>query len=113
LLLVDGGETGNGPGISITSVGGSVASGEVPFVPSSPMELFLTAVLCLISIVVLAYTMVMLYQCVCSRNYAEWRASWAGDDESVTSDGTTQVRHTMSFQSFSLFVVCQIMKYLM
>ncbi|KDR22117.1 Sterol regulatory element-binding protein cleavage-activating protein [Zootermopsis nevadensis] len=87
----DGGETGNGPRVSITSVGGSVPSGEVPFVPSSPMELFLTAVLCIISIVVLAYTMVMLYRCVCSRNYAEWRASWAGDGESVTSDGTTQV----------------------
>jgi hypothetical protein len=73
-------------------MGGSVTNSEVPFVPSSPMELFLTAVLCVVSIVVVAYTMVMLYRCVCSRNYAEWRASWAGDGEGVTSGGTTQVR---------------------
>jgi hypothetical protein len=99
LLLADGGEAVNGPGVSFTSVGGSVASGEVPFVPSSPMELFLTALLCIISTVVLAYTMVMLYRCVCSRNYAEWRASWTGDGEGATPDGTTQVRHTLSFQS--------------
>jgi len=90
LLLADGGETQKGPVVGITSAGGSV---EVPFIPSSPMELFFTAVLCVVSIVVLAYTMVMLYRCVCSRNYAEWRASWAGDREGVTVDGSTQVRH--------------------
>jgi len=90
LLLADGGQTQKGPVVGITSAGGSV---EVPFIPSSPMELFLTAVLCVVSIVVVAYTMVMLYRCVCSRNYAEWRASWAGDREGVTVDGSTQVRH--------------------
>ncbi|KAJ9574024.1 hypothetical protein L9F63_008550, partial [Diploptera punctata] len=87
----DGGEVGNGPVTGIKSVGGSISSGEVPFVPSSPMELFLTAVLCVISIVVLAYTMVMLYRCVCSRNYAEWRASWAGDKEAAAQDASTQI----------------------
>ncbi|KAJ4442079.1 hypothetical protein ANN_11945 [Periplaneta americana] len=64
---------------------------EVPFIPSSPMELFLMAVLCIISIVVLAYTMVMLYRCVCSRNYAEWRASWTADGEGALQDASTQV----------------------
>ncbi|KAK9297624.1 hypothetical protein QLX08_008761 [Tetragonisca angustula] len=49
---------------------------DAPFIPSSPMEIFLAAVLCLISVIVVAYTMVVLYRCVCSRNYAEWRASW-------------------------------------
>jgi hypothetical protein len=91
LLLIDGAEPGKGPVAGMKSVGGSVSS-EVPFVPSSPMELFLTAVLCVVSTVVVAYTMVMLYRCVCSRNYAEWRASWATDGEGVTADGTTQVR---------------------
>jgi len=88
LLFSDGGETQKGPVVGITSAGV-----EVPFIPSSPMELFFTAVLCVVSTVVLAYTMVMLYRCVCSRNYAEWRASWAGDREGVTVDGSTQVRH--------------------
>lgn len=83
--------------VGITSAGGSV---EVPFIPSSPMELFFTAVLCVVSIVVLAYTMVMLYRCVCSRNYAEWRASWACDREGVTVDGSTQVRHKIAALSF-------------
>nr|CAD7427831.1 unnamed protein product [Timema monikensis] len=66
---------------------GSISS-EVPFVPSSPMELFLTSVLCIISVIVLAYTMVVLYRCVCSRHYAEWRASWAVDGEMVQDGGT-------------------------
>ncbi|CAG2057192.1 unnamed protein product [Timema podura] len=66
---------------------GSISS-EVPFVPSSPMELFLTSVLCVISVIVLAYTMVVLYRCVCSRHYAEWRASWAKDGEMVQDGGT-------------------------
>lgn len=43
------------------------------------MEIFLTTILCLISVVVLAYILVVIYRCVCSRNYAEWRASWNSD----------------------------------
>ncbi|XP_066601673.1 sterol regulatory element-binding protein cleavage-activating protein isoform X2 [Prorops nasuta] len=60
---------------------------NVPFVPSSPMEIFLAAVLCLISVIVVAYMVVVLYRCICSRNYAEWRASWFQQEkyhESVT-----------------------------
>ncbi|XP_057669647.1 sterol regulatory element-binding protein cleavage-activating protein isoform X1 [Diorhabda carinulata] len=49
---------------------------DQPFYPTSPMEIFLTTILCLISVVVLAYAFVVLYRCICSRNYAEWRASW-------------------------------------
>lgn len=38
------------------------------------------------SVIVLAYTMVVLYRCVCSRNYAEWRTSWSNEknDEPVS-----------------------------
>ncbi|KAF5297711.1 hypothetical protein FQA39_LY12042 [Lamprigera yunnana] len=50
-----------------------------PLYPSSPMEIFLTTILCIISVVVLAYAFVVLYRCICSRNYAEWRASWFCD----------------------------------
>lgn len=63
---------------------------DVPFVPTSPMEIFLTSVLCVISIAVVAYMLVVLYRCVCSRNYAEWRASWSGDSEEAR-DAITQV----------------------
>ncbi|KAF4532599.1 hypothetical protein B566_EDAN013377 [Ephemera danica] len=72
------------------SPGSGRSGSEVPYVPQSPMELFLTAVLCIISVLVLAYFMVVLYRCVCTRNYAEWRASWEGGD-GTSSDSSTQV----------------------
>ncbi|KAI4501299.1 hypothetical protein M0802_003672 [Mischocyttarus mexicanus] len=62
---------------------------DAPFVPSSPMEIFLTALLCLISVIVVVYTMVVLYRCICSRNYAEWRASWHQQEK--THDSVTQL----------------------
>ena len=64
---------------------------QTPFIPSSPMEIFLAAVLCLISVVVVAYTMVVLYRCICSRNYAEWRASWSSSQEKNSHDSVTQL----------------------
>lgn len=66
-----------------------VFNADAPFVPSSPMEIFLAAVLCLISVIVVAYTMVVLYRCICSRNYAEWRASWYQQEK--THDSATQL----------------------
>ncbi|XP_012288280.1 sterol regulatory element-binding protein cleavage-activating protein [Orussus abietinus] len=62
---------------------------DAPFIPSSPMEIFLAAVLCLISVIVVVYTMVVLYRCICSRNYAEWRASWYQQEK--THDSVTQL----------------------
>lgn len=64
---------------------------NTPFIPSSPMEIFLAAVLCLISVIVVAYTMVVLYRCICSRNYAEWRASWSSSQEKNSQDSATQL----------------------
>uniref|UniRef100_A0A1B6CPD3 Sterol regulatory element-binding protein cleavage-activating protein n=1 Tax=Clastoptera arizonana TaxID=38151 RepID=A0A1B6CPD3_9HEMI len=74
---------------SISSSKSTVQSSDTPLVPTSPMELFLTAVLCAISVLVVAYMMVVLYRCICSRNYAEWRASWAGEKEN--KDTSTEV----------------------
>ncbi|KYQ48506.1 Sterol regulatory element-binding protein cleavage-activating protein [Trachymyrmex zeteki] len=68
---------------------GRVFNTDTPFVPSSPMEIFLAALLCLISVIVVAYTMVVLYRCVCTRNYAEWRASWHQQEK--THDYVTQL----------------------
>ncbi|XP_076236809.1 SREBP cleavage activating protein isoform X2 [Calliopsis andreniformis] len=62
---------------------------DAPFIPSSPMEIFLAALLCLISVIVVAYTMVVLYRCICSRNYAEWRASWYQSEKA--HDSATQL----------------------
>ncbi|XP_060850773.1 sterol regulatory element-binding protein cleavage-activating protein isoform X2 [Rhopalosiphum padi] len=62
-----------------------------PFIPTSPSELILIAVLCLISILVLVYTLIMLYRCVCSRNYAEWRAGWSHDVSYIQHDSGIQV----------------------
>ncbi|XP_065352415.1 sterol regulatory element-binding protein cleavage-activating protein [Cloeon dipterum] len=63
---------------------------EVPYVPQSPMELFFIAILCIISVLVVAYFLIVLYRCVCTRNYAEWRSSWT-NGESVNADSSTQV----------------------
>lgn len=68
---------------------GRVFNTDAPFVPSSPMEIFLAALLCLVSVVVVAYTMVVLYRCICSRNYAEWRTSWHQQEK--TQDSVTQL----------------------
>jgi hypothetical protein len=48
------------------------------------MEILLTAILASISLFVLAYTLVVMYRCICSRNYAEWRASWNDSDSIET-----------------------------
>lgn len=70
-----------------------------PFIPTSPSELILIAVLCLISILVLVYTLVMLYRCVCSRNYAEWRAGWSHDMSYIQHDSGIQVSTSSQLES--------------
>ncbi|XP_066255136.1 sterol regulatory element-binding protein cleavage-activating protein [Euwallacea similis] len=54
----------------------SIDQMEQPLYPRSPMEIMLLSILILISVIVMTYGFVVLYRCVCSRNYAEWRASW-------------------------------------
>nr|XP_018911050.1 PREDICTED: sterol regulatory element-binding protein cleavage-activating protein [Bemisia tabaci]XP_018911059.1 PREDICTED: sterol regulatory element-binding protein cleavage-activating protein [Bemisia tabaci] len=66
---------------------GSLLSTDAPFIPSSPMELLLTSLLCGISVLVLAYTTTVLYRCVCSRNYAEWRSGWLRDNDTGAEHG--------------------------
>lgn len=75
--------------VPIRSEGRGGFNTDTPFVPSSPMEIFLAALLCLISVIVVAYTMVVLYRCICSRNYAEWRASWYQQEKN--NDSFSQV----------------------
>uniref|UniRef100_A0A182J1D0 Sterol regulatory element-binding protein cleavage-activating protein n=1 Tax=Anopheles atroparvus TaxID=41427 RepID=A0A182J1D0_ANOAO len=54
--------------------------GNAPFYPKTPMEILLTCMLLAVSTFVVTYTMIVLYRCVCTRNYAEWRASWHESD---------------------------------
>lgn len=54
---------------------------DLPLYPKTPMEIVLTAILCLVSVFVITYTMIVMYRCICSRNYAEWRSSRWDDSE--------------------------------
>lgn len=84
------GSNGDGGGTS-SGVGGSGSPDEdnkMPYVPSSPIEIILTTLLAIPSVAFIAYVTVVLYRCICSRHYAEWRSSstfwslgwsWAGN----------------------------------
>uniref|UniRef100_A0A336MGS4 Sterol regulatory element-binding protein cleavage-activating protein n=1 Tax=Culicoides sonorensis TaxID=179676 RepID=A0A336MGS4_CULSO len=50
--------------------------GSVPLYPKTPMEIVLTTILVIVSIIVFSYSLIVIYRCVCTRNYAEWRSSW-------------------------------------
>lgn len=56
--------------------GGGFNIGSAPLYPKTPMEMVLTTILCMISVFVVTYSMIVFYRCICSRNYAEWRSSW-------------------------------------
>ncbi|XP_055621580.1 sterol regulatory element-binding protein cleavage-activating protein isoform X2 [Toxorhynchites rutilus septentrionalis] len=60
-------DTGDAPNIN---------KGDAPFYPKTPMEILLSCMLIAVSIFGVTYTFVVLYRCMCTRNYAEWRASW-------------------------------------
>ena len=62
-----------------------------PFVPSTPAEVFLAIVFACPSILFLLYLMIVFYRCICSRNYAEWRTSWQGQQSKQSPDIYTQV----------------------
>jgi len=64
---------------------------EDPYVPHSPIELALTILLAIPSIIFMAYMFVVFYRCVCSRNYAEWRSSWTKRNWTNGQDSQTQV----------------------
>uniref|UniRef100_A0A2M4A5S6 Sterol regulatory element-binding protein cleavage-activating protein n=1 Tax=Anopheles triannulatus TaxID=58253 RepID=A0A2M4A5S6_9DIPT len=66
--------------------GGIGPIGNAPFYPKTPMEILLTCMLLVVSTFVVTYTMVVLYRCVCTRNYAEWRASWHSESSEGEAD---------------------------
>ncbi len=64
---------------------------EQPLYPKTPMAMFLTAILCAVSVFVITYTMIVMYRCICSRNYAEWRSSRWDDSEIMENKSEQQV----------------------
>jgi hypothetical protein len=58
---------------------------ERPLYPKTPMEIVLIVILCAVSVFVITYTMIVMYRCICSRNYAEWRSSRWDDSEIMES----------------------------
>lgn len=67
--------------ISLTANTMGNLGSEIPLFPKSPMEIFFVITLCCISVLVLCYTMVVFYRCICTRNYAEWRSSWSESNQ--------------------------------
>ena len=64
---------------------------NLPFVPTSPSELFLAFALCFPTMLFILYLVLVLYRCVCSRNYAEWRSSWGNPDFKTINDAYSQI----------------------
>jgi hypothetical protein len=62
------------------------------YVPQSPIEMVYVAILAIPTVLFLSYLAVVLYRCVCTRHYAEWRStSWWGlqrNDVTFDDDGT-------------------------
>ncbi|CAG2162507.1 unnamed protein product [Oppiella nova] len=52
---------------------------SIPHIPMqwSSAEIFITVALSVPSIIFIIYVFVLMYRCMCSRNYAEWRDSWS------------------------------------
>lgn len=61
-----------------------ILSPDLPYHPSSPAEVALAIALAIPSLLFLVYLMVVLYRCMCTRHYAEWRSSWRS---SILSSG--------------------------
>ncbi|GFU36985.1 sterol regulatory element-binding protein cleavage-activating protein [Nephila pilipes] len=51
-------------------------SRDLPYHPSSPGEVAIAIALAIPSLLFFIYLMVVLYRCMCSKHYAEWRTSW-------------------------------------
>lgn len=49
---------------------------DLPYHPSSPGEVAIAIALAVPSLLFFVYLMVVLYRCMCSKHYAEWRSSW-------------------------------------
>lgn len=80
-----------------TSRNGAGTTGEgsrdedAPYVPSSPGEIILTTLLAIPSVAFIVYVTVVLYRCICSRHYAEWRSNGWGNSGVLTQEYYSQI----------------------
>ncbi|GIX67771.1 sterol regulatory element-binding protein cleavage-activating protein [Caerostris extrusa] len=51
-------------------------SRDQPYHPSTPGEVAIAIALAIPSLLFLIYIMIVMYRCMCSKHYAEWRTSW-------------------------------------
>lgn len=77
---------------------GGGSGGTTPLYPKTPMEMLLATILCVISMFVLTYAMIVFYRCVCSRNYAEWRSSWNDVKNDSTYPKTQRIFESVPIQ---------------
>ena len=65
-----------------------------PYIPTTPIELALVVLLAIPSAIFISYSLIVVYRCVCTRNYAEWRSSWGWGPDSG-HDYYTQVNSVL------------------
>lgn len=82
----------------LATVGGNGGGSSTPLYPKTPMEILLATILCVISMFVLTYAMIVFYRCVCSRNYAEWRSSWNDVKNDSTYPSTQRIFESVPIQ---------------
>ena len=63
------------------------------------MEIALSLLLVVVSVLVLAYMTMVLYRCICTRNYAEWRSSWESNSQ---QESGTEVRALYDARGFRM-----------
>ena len=76
--------------------------------PRSTVELILHAVLLLLSLVLLVYFMVTLYQCMCPKNYGRWRASWSRSSRRGSKRGSHYYKQIQEALPLELQVHVQV-----
>ncbi len=64
---------------------------DAPFVPTSPVEILLTTLLAIPSVAFIFYVTYVMYRCICSRHYAEWRSNWWGNSGVLTQEYYSQI----------------------
>ena len=62
-------------GFSVSDID-DLLSRDLSYHPSTPGEVALAIALVIPSLMFFIYLMVVLYRCMCSKHYAEWRTSW-------------------------------------
>ncbi len=67
--------------------------------PWSSGEIFITIGLSVPSIIFMIYVFVLMYRCMCTRNYAEWRASWS--QTLRLTKGQSNKKGTPSYEYFN------------